>query len=383
MIGSASSCFPRFAWATLLLTLTLVVSSTVVGQQAFKRKQPTPQEITQWVEDLGADQFALRDAASRKLKAAGFAAVGPVGEALSGRELEVSVRAANILQQLALSGDDETESAARQALERVAELRVTATARRAQDALNKLDELRQQQALDVLTHLGARLDREHVEPGVNGIDDLTELRIDNSWRGTDQDFERLKWLVDVKQITFEGKRIDQKWIRHVQHLPNVAVVKIKRVKINDQTLVHLSKLERLKFIKLLYVPITNDGLEHIKKCKHLEKVMLFGTKVTEEGADRLREVMVADVDRRDGAFMGIAATRGPDWFITMVTAGSAAENAEIRVNDVIVNYDGHDVANFDELTALISKNTPGTTVPITVRRGNLIIEKSVTLGAWD
>ena len=354
-----------------------------MGQQAFKRKQPTPQEITQWVEDLGADQFALRDAASRKLKAAGFAAVGPVGEALSGRELEVSVRAANILQQLALSGDDETESAARQALERVAELRVTATARRAQDALNKLDELRQQQALDVLTHLGARLDREHVEPGVNGIDDLTELRIDNSWRGTDQDFERLKWLVDVKQITFEGKRIDQKWIRHVQHLPNVAVVKIKRVKINDQTLVHLSKLERLKFIKLLYVPITNDGLEHIKKCKHLEKVMLFGTKVTEEGADRLREVMVADVDRRDGAFMGIAATRGPDWFITMVTAGSAAENAEIRVNDVIVNYDGHDVANFDELTALISKNTPGTTVPITVRRGNLIIEKSVTLGAWD
>ena len=386
MIGSASSFLTRFACAMLSLSLMLAGTSTASGQQrqAFKQKPASPQEIKQWVEDLGADQFFLRDAATRKLKAAGAAAVGPVGEALSGRELEVSVLAADILQQLAVSGDFDTEKVARKALEKVAHLKVTAAARRAQDALNKLDALRQQRALDVLKHLGARLERQHKEPGLTDIDDRIELRIDNSWRGTDRDLERLKWLINVDQITFEGKRVDPKWIRHIEQMPNVSIVKIKRVKINDQTLVHLTKLTHLQFVKLLYVPVTNDGLEHIKKCHQLQKVMLYGTKVTEPGADRLRMALVAEVDRRDGAFLGISASRvGPNWLIGSVTAGSAAENAEIRAGDVIVSYDGQEVADFHELTALISKHTPGNIVPIDIRRESLIIKKRVTLGEWD
>ncbi|MDP6059538.1 MAG: hypothetical protein QGH33_11630, partial [Pirellulaceae bacterium] len=191
MIGSASSFLTRFACTTLSLLLLLLLSLagtlTAAGQQrqVFGQEPPSSREIKQWVEDLGADQFFLRDAASRKLKAAGAAAVGPVGEALSGRELEVSMRAASILQQLAVSGDFDTERAARKALEKVAELRVTAAARRAQDALDKLPVLRQQRALDVLEHLGARLERQHEETGLPAISDLAELRIANSWRGTD------------------------------------------------------------------------------------------------------------------------------------------------------------------------------------------------------
>ncbi|MDP6553507.1 MAG: PDZ domain-containing protein [Pirellulaceae bacterium] len=384
MIGSASSLLTRLACTTLSLSLAGTLTAAGQQRQAFGQQPLSSREIEQWVEDLGADQFFLRDAASRKLKAAGAAAVGPVGEALSGRELEVSVRAASILQQLAVSGDFDTERAARKALEKVAELRVTAAARRAQDALDKLPVLRQQRALDVLEHLGARLERQHEETGLPAISDLIELRIANSWRGTDQDLERLKWLIDVDQITFEGKRVDPKWIRHVEKMPNVSIVKIKRVKINDQTLVHLTKLTRLHFVKLLYVPVTNDGLEHIKNCKQLEKVMLYGTKVNEPGADRLRMAMVAEVDRRDGAFLGISPSHlGQNWFIRTVTAGSAAENAEIRAGDMIVSYDGQEVADFSQLTALISKHPPGSTVPIGIRRGNLIIEKKITLGEWD
>jgi hypothetical protein len=361
------------------------VTSTALGQPgAFKQKQPSPQEIKQWVEDLSADQFLLRDAATRKLKAAGVAAVGPVGEALSGGELEVSVRAASILQQLAVSGDHDAESAARKALEKVAGLRVTAAARRAQDALDKLDELRQQRAFDVLTHLGARLDRQHFEAGLSDMGNLTELRIDNRWRGTDQDLDRLKWLIDVDQITFEGKRIDPKWIRHIEQLPNATIVKIKRVQINDQTLVHLTKLPNLQYVKLLYVPVTDAGLEHIEKCKQLEKVKLYGTNVTQQGADRLRNAVAADVDLRDGAFLGIAVNHpGPGWFISSVTPGSAAAKAEIRANDVIVSYDGQEVEDFKQLTALISQHRPGSTVPIRIRRGNLFIKRKITLGEWD
>ncbi len=345
---------------------------------------PSAAQIKQWVEDLGADQYYLRDSASRELKAAGAAAIGPVGEALVGQGLEVSTRAANILQQLAVSGEVETELAARDALQKVASLRVTAASRRAQDALDKLDALRQQRALDVLEQLGARLDRQHEETGLPIMDGVIELRIGNNWRGTEQDLKRLRWLVDVDQITFDGKRVDPAWIRHIEQMPNVSVVKIKRVKISDQTLGHLAKVARLQFVKLLYVPITNAGLEHIQKCKKLEKVMLYGTQVTEPGADQLRKAMIAEVDRRDGAFLGISPSHlGPDWFIRSVTAGSSAEKAQIRAGDMIVSYDGQPVADFNQLTALIAKHPPGSTVPIGIRRGNTIIEKRITLGEWD
>ena len=157
-----------------------------------------------------------------------------------------------------------------------------------------------------------------------------------------------------------------------------------RSNINDQSLVLLPNLARLKVVKLLYVPVTDDGLKHIKKCKRLENVMLYGTQVTEPGADQLRMALVANVDRRDGAFLGISPSHiGPGWYIRLVTAGSAAEKAEIRPNDIIVSYDGHLVSDFTELTALISKHTAGDTAPISIRRGNLVLEKRITLGEWD
>ena len=386
MSGFASNHRTQFAAATIALTLVVTWNSSAVAQPPPKspRTPPSAEEIDQWVEDLGADQYLLRDAATRKLKAAGAAAIGPVGKALSGRELEVSLRAATILQQLAVSGDFATEKAARGALERVAEMRVTAAARQAQEAINQLDELRQQRALDVLQHLGARLELQHEETGLPIIGDMTELRIDNRWHGTDQDLEHLKLLVDVVQVTFEGKRVDPKWIRHVEDMPNVAIVKIKRVKLKDHSLAHLVKLSRLQFVKLLYVPVTDAGLAHIKKCNQLEKVMLYGTKVTEAGADQLRANIAAEIDRRDGAFLGISPSHlGPDWFIKMVTAGSAAEKAGIKSGDMIVKYNGQPVADFSQLTALISKHPPGSTVPIDIRRNNTIIEKKITLGEWD
>jgi len=395
MIRPALSQLPRIVCATLSLLVGVTWSCWVGAQQPAETTDPadtnnrtqttaSTQEIKQWVEDLGADEYFLRAAATRKLKAARLAAVGPVGEALSGRELEVSTRAAEILQQLAVSGDLATEEAARAALAKVADLKVTAASRRAQDALDQLDALRQQRALEVLKHLGAHVERQHEETGLPSIGDMIELKIDNGWRGTDQDLERLRWLIDVDQITFEGKRVNPKWIRHVEQMPNVSTVKIKRVAIDDQSLVHLSKLNHLQFLKLLYVPVTNAGLDHIRKCTRLEKVMLYGTKVTEPGADRLRTALVAEVDRRDGAFLGISPSHlGPDWFIQSVTPGSAAENAKIRVGDMIVSYDGELVADFRQLTTLISKHPPGNTVPIGIRRGNTIIEKKITLGEWD
>ncbi len=383
MNGPMQFCLSRSVLAVLCLAWAGIVIPTGRAQPPDRPAAPSMAEIKQWVEDLGADEFYLRDAASRKLIGAGAAAIELVGESLVGRGLEVSARATAILQQLAVSGDVEAEQAARAALEKVATLRVTAAARRAQEALDKLDTLRQQRALDVLQRLGAHLNRQHEEAGLP-LGEIIELRIGNGWRGTDEDLRRLRWLIDVNQVTFDGKRVNPAWIEHIVQMPNLSILKIKRVKINDATLTHFAHLANLQYVKLLYVPVTNAGLAHIQKCKRLEKVMLYGTQVTEPGADELRKAIVAEVDRRDGAFLGISPSHlGPDWFIRSVTAGSAAENAQIRAGDMIVSFDDQQVADFNQLTALIAKHPPGSTVPIGIRRGNTVMEKRITLGEWD
>ena len=118
---------------------------------------PAVQEIEQWVRQLGADQYFVRDAATRRLISAGSIAVEVLTKALDDSDLEVTTRGIYVLQQLALSGDLTTEEAAQMALEKLAAARVTAAARRATDALLTLQDLKQDQALKELERLGAKV----------------------------------------------------------------------------------------------------------------------------------------------------------------------------------------------------------------------------------
>ncbi len=345
---------------------------------------PTQEEIAQWVQQLGADQYFVRAAATRNLIGAGLAAVGPVAEVASGRGLEVTARAIYVLQELALSADEQSANKARQALEKIASVRVTAAARRARQAIVTLDEVRQQRTLDYFERLGAKIDEQHVEMGLPIREEIFALQIDDDWRGEETDLQRLKWLTDVQQITFVGRRANSNWIRHIAEMPNVAIVKIKHASINDDALVHLTKLERLQYVKLLYVPVTDGAVEHLRNCRQLSKLMLLGTKMTAEGAQQLRQGLVAEVDYGRGAFLGISASHpGENWFIRSVTPGSAAAKAGLESGDAIVKYEGQEVSDFDSLKQLISQNDAGHTATIEIRRGAATLTKQITLGEWD
>jgi serine protease Do len=74
--------------------------------------------------------------------------------------------------------------------------------------------------------------------------------------------------------------------------------------------------------------------------------------------------------------LGLPNTSGA--VISSVTPQGAAAKAGLLRGDVIVEYNGHPVADSDALVALVVATKPGTTVPVTVYRDNLRKSLNIT-----
>jgi S1-C subfamily serine protease len=64
-----------------------------------------------------------------------------------------------------------------------------------------------------------------------------------------------------------------------------------------------------------------------------------------------------------------------------VVAGSPADKADLKANDVIVDVDGTAIVNNGQLVQLIQAKTPGTKVKISFYRGTSKSTVTVTLGS--
>lgn len=85
-------------------------------------------------------------------------------------------------------------------------------------------------------------------------------------------------------------------------------------------------------------------------------------------------VMVRDVDLTAQAY-GLPAGA----YVEEVTPGYAAEAAGLKVQDIIVDLGGYEVASVTELTRMLRKFEPGDTVSITVYRAGMELQLSITL----
>ncbi len=366
----------------LIILLLLIIGSPATA--AAQDASPTPAQIAAWVQDLGADRFNKRDEATRELIDTGAAAIEPLMTGMAQHGLEVTTRGIYVLQQLAVAGDEATEAAARASLEKVAAARVTAAARHARDALDKLDALRQQRALDELQRLGAVIDRNHIEIS-SALGDLFRIEINSDWRGKADGLRWLAYVYDAQQISFVGPDVEDDWLAHIAGMPNVKLVKIKRANITDAGLAPLKTLPRLEFVRVLYTDIGDGAIVDLAQCQRVERIDLYGTKVTRHGEAKLRDALGGRIDWRRGAFLGISPT-DPDnvaWEIARVEPDSAAEKAGLEKGDVFVTYDTKKVDNFLSLTAMIAEHDAGHTVDVTLRRGDEILERRITLGEWE
>lgn len=371
---------------------TLLVAICVALQAAEKPAPPdrkgeaaiSMEQVKKWVTDLDSERFYDREVATEKLVDAGAVAVGPVAEAAASNNLEVTTRGMYILQELALSVDAETEEAAHGALKTMAESRGTATGRRAAATLAKLNAIRHDRALNDLKRLGATVGIASSQFGLPVVERRL-IEIGEKWRGEDKDLARLGWLRDVDELKIHGSRVNDDWLKHVAKVTGLDTLTIKRAEVTDAGIKQLAGMRELRTLALMYLPITDNSLQTLKEFQDFEKIKIYGCKITPTGADELDEALtVTEVDYRRGAFLGIACLEDhPQCVIYKVTLNGAAQKAGLMPNDVIYEYEGKRVGNFESLTALIAKNVQGDKVTMKILRNEQKLTKTITLGEWE
>ena len=92
-------------------------------------------------------------------------------------------------------------------------------------------------------------------------------------------------------------------------------------------------------------------------------------------------VQVADVNEADAEVYGLTEIRGAE--VVAVSEGSPAEQAGVRIGDVILELDGRPVGNATDLTTGLAQHQPGDDVNLTIWRDRARRQVEVELGAFE
>ncbi len=279
-----------------------------------------PAQIEHWVIQLDNDRFDIRQRAQQQLEQTGKLAVEAVSKIATTGSLESSTRAINILLQWSEAKEHGLQFAA---LEKLAHLpnRPRESAR----ATRLLANAREQSALETLTKLGARVDRDVQIRGTTNL----QVVIGPQWQGGN---EGLQQLAQVPHATT---------------------------------------------ISLHVAPLDDSAVDFLVKLPQVRRVELYGTKFSAEAVAKLKQHLPdAAVVQRGGAMLGIRGN------VEGVVPNSAAHKAGIKRGDRITEFNGKKVANFDALTERIAKQQPGDSVTLTVLRNNQPRQVKVTFDQW-
>ncbi len=377
--------------AALLVLLAVAAGSLLQAQQdepvpADQKNQIAPDQVADWVAQLNSDRYVERELATEKLIEAGLPSVRQVREVLRGSNLEVTTRGVYVLRELALSGDLETEEAAREALESVAQPEATTLARKAAATLAVLDRVRQDRAVETLQQLGAKIHTPGGQIGLLTTPGVLTLELGDDWHGEEKDLRRLKWLVNVHQVVLEGPQITDGVMPYVAEMKDLAYLSIKRAKISDAGIAQVKKLEKVQRIYVMYTPVSDAAVDHLAALDSATDIRIYGTKITPMGRDRLEKALaMTKIDYRRGAFLGVSCDLAGQngCLVRYVHPGSAADKAGLQPGDLIVKYEGKNVADIEGHTTLISENNVGDTVALEINRNGETTTKKVTFGEWE
>lgn len=362
---------------------------------AAPRSTPTKEQIATWIRELDADEFFTRETASLQLLEAGPSVLPALKPVLTGGSLEATSRALVIVRQIGLAADFDTQDQAGDLLaELAARNEAPALARRAAAALEELTQQRSVQALAELEELGAKIIRSQVLGGIALDEPVLSIEVGDAFRGDEHALRRLKWITGAPLLIFQGKQVQDGWIKQAAGMPGLQELHLYQTSISDAALAPLSDAGTLKQVGLYYTPVSEAALAPLARLPLLAFVKLYGTKATALGVKEFQKTAGIAIDFRRGAFLGVSG-RDIDprtCKISGIHEGSPAAKAGLAPEDTVIGFGGEVVGDFGSLTTLISQYDAGDEVEIIVTRqviddqGGLKmreISTKVTLAPWD
>ncbi len=317
------ACLAAAIAAALGLAPCAALAQEAIGSDTqIDAEQIDAEQIKRWVRQLDDDRYDQRQRAQQHLEKLGDDALDAVASAAASGSLESVTRAVEILLNWT-EGEDKTLRM--EVLQRMANL--PNRPREAAMAARLLASAREKAALDSLTKLGAKFER---EPRVPGFDNL-QVVLEKNWKGGS---EGLKHLADVPRATS---------------------------------------------IKVLAAPVDDSIFEQLSKLPNVQRIELYKTaNVSTAAADEFEKKFQRVVDHRRGAMLGIVGLQQGQGVVTKVVEGSAADKAGIQPDDIITKFNGENVDSFHALTQKIGEYEAGDSANLTVLRGEETFEVKVT-----
>ena len=359
--------------ATGFFALLLTLGSPPVAAQ-----ESSAEAIQGWIGQLGAEQFAERESASRSLAAAGPAALGPLAEAARGGDLEVASRAIDVIRGYldppAAAGEGAKKGEGEETGEETGE-------QPAADA--PVESSLENSSRDVALALEAERLLETLAEGPPGpVPQIAATALEFHQLGMHEAAQdRLQAL---------GAKINDNYLSMASGKRGLEAVIDTRWKGSPEDLRLLPRLRNLRHVGIHGLKIDAQTLALLGRLRSLENIQLYGTGVSDEAVAALAARFPnAEIDVRKGGKLGVGGQRivGPCQ-ITQVVAGSAADRAGLQIGDVVLSMDGVAVKNFEGLTEYVGRHGPGESIEVEIERAvaGKVPQRftaTVTLDGWD
>jgi hypothetical protein len=318
---------------------------------------------------LNSPRFAEREAASRELIDTGAPAVAALREVALQGSLEASVRAVSILEAIYVASGDFEEAATEDfwsEFNDVLRAYIWVDLSEAQTTADAAES-----ALDELERIGRPAVAERAEMALESHYDIRERRA----------------LCEIERL--HGKAI----------FGGLPATVFWNPRINPAPLPNELQREankgRGELTMVIIGPKWTGGDEGLKQVARLKKLhslyRIEGQQVTDDGVLRLRAALPGlEIQVRAAAKLGIEHRPDVIGFgveqgckIEAVKPGEAAANAGLRTSDVILQFAGQTVNNFDSLVEILRHYNPGDNVDATVYRDGEVRTYHLTLTGWD
>ena len=327
-----------FALAVCLLAVPVAVSAAPVEAP----RPPVPlspqmqQRLQRLTDELGHEEYAVRERATAELSKIGGPAVPALAIAAKSRDLEVCSRAVSVLQEIyrtsARTGQFETTDAAEFALAAVATSENRSAAQRAHLVLQDNGEIAEQRAIAEIRRLGGVIEFRSTARGQAVILPRNPAVIA---RQQNASATRLTHVV-----------IGDKWTGGDEGLKQIA-------RLRNLTTLYISRSSKKS-------PVSNQALAGLQASMPQLNIQIRGR-----------------------AYLGVGGITHPRGCqIHEVKPGRAADRAGLRPGDIITRFNGKKIEGFDDLITGIADSAPGDEIVVGIERNLQPLEIKVTLDVW-
>jgi len=367
-----------FYWGAVVPRVGSAADEPTAGENQVDR-----QAISTWIAELGHDQYHRRESATRKLTAAGGAAVEPLSEAMRSGDFEVVQRAMDVMTELAISRPPQHDGGAWDALSRLAEQSAGAAAARAESILADIRTHRGEQAREALKAAGIVVAMDEFVVRSFAQNQLV-LQIDDRWNGDTAVLPWLRWLSGIEFARIEGDAITAEVLRQATLIPDLKTIALVDGTADLDALRPLSQLKRIHSLEFRYVPLKDEYAELLSALPIRVSLDLMGTGISPAVVEEMRQQLPGlQITHRQGGFLGVQCPNTDVCQINEVVAGSAAEKAGLIAGDVIVGIAGKPVREFADLQSEIGNHMPGDSVEVKYLRGGDVKAVQLRLGRLE